>query len=659
MISEQISFLRTRLSTVIARVESVAAEHRDLLAQVDPGHRQGAVNLMRYVALRTQDAAALQEGLSALGATSLATPEPAVLERLYAADNVLDAFDGAPPRHPVREIAAAYAQADDLLDTHTDALLGPALDNTHARIMVTLPTEAASDYELVLGFARAGMELARINCAHDGPEVWDRMAAHVARAAEEVGREIRLSCDIAGPKVRTGTISPGPAVVRARVTRDASGELLAPAVLLFHDAALDDAAVAALSRAVAHPAAQRSVAPLRVDADWLAQARVGDVAELVDTRGRERSYTFTEERLVDGARALVAVGDRNAYIAAGTEIFLSPRPGERVAQTTAQGIAPLPQRILLQAGDTLVLSTSTRPAEINPAGPTVIGCTAPEAVAALRRGDRVLFDDGTIAARVLATREIRDPDLPHNQLGAEAVLEVTRAGLGGTKLAAYKGINLPDTDIPLPSLTDEDIEALAWVARNANIAAISFIRSVEDVEHVLATLARIVEECEAEAAAAPDDAALAAQAARARALGLVLKIETIPAYEHLGAIILAGMRYPKLGLMIARGDLAVELGFERMVTVPGRILKMAEAAHIPVIMATQILENLAKTGLPSRAEITDAGYALRAECVMLNKGPHITEAIDILNTMSRTLGRTRLKNRRRLRRVSSWEETLG
>jgi len=106
--------------------------------------------------------------------------------------------------------------------------------------------------------------------------------------------------------------------------------------------------------------------------------------------------------------------------------------------------------------------------------------------------------------------------------------------------------------------------------------------------------------------------------------------------------------------MIARGDLAVELGFERMAEVPRLIAQMAEAAHVPTITATQVLENLAKSGLPSRAEITDAGYALRSEAVMLNKGPHITDAIRILETLSKKLGRSQRKNRQLLRRIGSW-----
>ena len=87
------------------------------------------------------------------------------------------------------------------------------------------------------------------------------------------------------------------------------------------------------------------------------------------------------------------------------------------------------------------------------------------------------------------------------------------------------------------------------------------------------------------------------------------------------------MRRPTVGVMIARGDLAVEVGFERMAEVQEEIMWICEAAHVPVIWATQVLETLAHTGRPSRAEVTDAAMSGRAECVMLNKGPYIAEAI--------------------------------
>ena len=73
--------------------------------------------------------------------------------------------------------------------------------------------------------------------------------------------------------------------------------------------------------------------------------------------------------------------------------------------------------------------------------------------------------------------------------------------------------------------------------------------------------------------------------------------------------------------MIARGDLAIELGFQRIAGMQEEIPWLCEAAHVPVIWATQVLERPAKEGLPTRAEVPDAAMANRAECVMLNKGP--------------------------------------
>ncbi len=104
--------------------------------------------------------------------------------------------------------------------------------------------------------------------------------------------------------------------------------------------------------------------------------------------------------------------------------------------------------------------------------------------------------------------------------------------------------------------------------------------------------------------------------------GVVLKIETRLAFEHLPRLLLTAMRRRRVGVMIARGgDLAVEVGYERMAELQEETLCLCEAAHLPVIWATQVLEQLATTGLPSRAEISDAAMAERAECVMLNKGP--------------------------------------
>jgi pyruvate kinase len=106
-----------------------------------------------------------------------------------------------------------------------------------------------------------------------------------------------------------------------------------------------------------------------------------------------------------------------------------------------------------------------------------------------------------------------------------------------------------------------------------------------------------------------------------------------------------------VGVMIARGDLAVECGYERLAELQEEILWICEAAHVPVVWATQVLEQLAKEGMPSRAEITDAAMGVRAECVMLNKGPHIVQAVAALDDILHRMEAHQNKKRSMLRQL--------
>jgi pyruvate kinase len=137
-------------------------------------------------------------------------------------------------------------------------------------------------------------------------------------------------------------------------------------------------------------------------------------------------------------------------------------------------------------------------------------------------------------------------------------------------------------------------------------------------------------------------------------LGIILKIETTAAFASLPEILLHAMRSPFVGVMIARGDLAVEAGYERLAEVQEEILWLCEAAHLPVVWATEVLDQLARTGQPSRAEVTDAAMAQRAECVMLNKGPHIGAAIVVLDDILRRMSGHQRKKMALLRPLHSW-----
>lgn len=112
------------------------------------------------------------------------------------------------------------------------------------------------------------------------------------------------------------------------------------------------------------------------------------------------------------------------------------------------------------------------------------------------------------------------------------------------------------------------------------------------------------------------------------------------------------MRHLPIAVMVARGDLGVELGFERLSEVQEEILWLCEASHVPVIWATQVLESLARGGMPSRAEVTDAAMSSRAECVMLNKGPYIRDTLRFLCDVLKRMRSHHQKKTALLRKLS-------
>ena len=602
--------LIVQLDTLLDELAQAQTDHAAAIDSVAHVHTEGAVNLVHYLALRAHDRRELQNDLMDLGATSLATSEANVRAKVRAARHVLAALAGRPGDWDLAAINRALDGGDEILAANTRDVLGPTRPARPTRIMVTLPSEAAADPDLVEGLVRAGMDVARINCAHDDPLAWAEMAHSVRAAAAAAGRPVLVSMDLPGPKLRTGPIADGPAVGRARVTRDETGRVIAPA-LLWLTSTSTAAAVPAPAPAPAPPAARPPLL-IRVDPGWLGARRTGDVLTVQDARGVRRHFTVTRTE----PDAALAEGLQHTYVAEGAALTCRGR------STPACGIASAPRRLTVAIGDRLVLTTDLTPVEPPAPGQVArIGCTLPEAITALRPGDPVLLDDGAIGARV----ETTSPD--------QVTLLVTRTKPGGQKLGAEKGINLPDTVLPVPALTPDDEARLPVVVAQADLVAVSFIRTAADVEHLLRRL---------------DEAG-------GQHLGIILKIETRQGFENLPAILLAAMRHPRVAVMIARGDLAVEVGYERLAEVPRQILALCEAAHIPTILATQVLETLAKTGQPSRAEITDAAAAQRAECVMLNKGLHILEAITTLDDILARMDQVQRKSRTLMRHIHSWD----
>jgi pyruvate kinase len=246
----------------------------------------------------------------------------------------------------------------------------------------------------------------------------------------------------------------------------------------------------------------------------------------------------------------------------------------------------------------------------------VITCTCPDVIKQLQKDESVWIDDGKIGTVI---REVR---------GDAALLQVNRAGPNGTRIKEEKGLNFPETCLNLPALSARDMQDLQFVCQHADMVGLSFAEQADDILYLQEQL----------------------QLHGAGDLPVIAKIETARAVRNLPGIISGSLaRNIKLGIMVARGDLAIELGSVRMAEVQEEILWVCEAAHIPAIWATQVFESLAKNGTASRPEITDAAMAARAECVMLNKGPYIDFAVSILSDVLQRMGAHQYKKISRLR----------
>lgn len=447
----------------------------------------GARNLACYLALREHDLRSLQVGLMPWGLASMGHIESDVEEGLNAIIDTLQSLqDGTPRTMPDYE---RYFEGERQLTSESQLVLGQPPENRRVHIMVTLPSEAADDGDLIHQLIEAGMTCARINCAHDDAKAWERMIGFIHQAESALARKCRILMDLAGPKVRTQSASHKKHVFQ-------SGETL---LLVYGD---------------------------------------------VDKHDKHYPYQ--------------------------------------------------------------------------------VSCNLPEVVRQVEVGQMVWFDDGAIGTRV-------------KRIIAEGlVLTITDIGKAGWELKLEKGVNFPDTVIQIKPLTAKDLIDLDFAAVHADMIGYSFVQSADD-------MALLQEELVKRLGAAASEKAI------------IAKIETRTAVENLPEIIVQAAGQQPMGVMIARGDLAVEIGFERLAEIQEEILWLCEAARIPVIWATQVFEGLVKNGMPSRAEVTDAAMSERAECVMLNKGDFILKGVTTLDAILTRMGDHQFKRMANLRALHSWQ----
>jgi len=603
------------VSDLIRQVEALRAmigkrgeQSRKALLELPPERQSSGQNLLDYLTLRRENLRPLQDKLARLGLSSLGRAEPHVMAVLDAVLHNLHLLNGQAGAGNPQDIVRSFDAGADRLEQNTAALFGDPPARRRAHIMVTMPVEAADDYLMVHQLLKSGMDCMRVNCAHDYPEIWSKMIDTLRNAEQSTGRSCRVLMDLAGPKLRLGAMETNPTVLKIRPLRAADGQLLRPARIWLTPVETEFSVM---------PAADATFA---LDPEWLQGLKAGQIIGFRDVRGSDRTWTVREVR-EDGCWVECR---KTAYVSNGTVLKRPERKGVAAAETEIAGMPPEDSVCLIRKGDILFVSAQVEPGK--PAfhdsngellNPGRVSLAIPEVYRDVRLGEPIFFDDGRIGGII------------EKRSAEQLQVRITHTRRPVEKLEGNRGVNLPDTRLKLAALSIKDLQDLAFAARHADMVGLSFTNCAEDVQSLYQHLHKL---------GRPD-------------MGVILKIETKRGFANLPAILLEALKFPNCGVMIARGDLAVECGFERLSEVQEEILWICEAAHVPVVWATQVLEGLTKAGHASRAEITDAAMSQEAEAVMLNKGDHVIAAVEMLDDILRRMQGHHRKKRSLLRKL--------
>ena len=326
-------------------------------------------------------------------------------------------------------------------------------------------------------------------------------------------------------------------------------------------------------------------------------------AKIVCTIGPATASAEQIQALVDAGMDVARINRSHGTAEEHEEVVERVR---RAAQNSGRGVAVLvdlqgpkirletfeegPQ--YLEIGDTFTITTRDVPGTKELVGTTFKGLPGDCAP-----GDRLLIDDGNVAVRVV---EVTDTDV------------VTRVEVPGY-VSDHKGLNLPGVAVSVPAMSAKDEEDLRWgIKIDADFIALSFVRSASDIDSVHA----IMDEC-------------------GKRLPVIAKIEKPQAVEALSEIVDAFD-----GIMVARGDLGVEVPAEDVPVIQKEIIRKCNAVGKPVIVATQMLESMTENPRPTRAEVSDVGNAIfdGADAIMLSgetaSGNYPVEAVKMMNTIA-------------------------
>ena len=609
---------RKLMESALEDIDSIRPELLRAREEVKPGHPryQSLLNLKQYLILRSKDRTELQEklflmSLSSLGrsyahvAASIDTLHDQISSSLH--QDEISAEQMALVHHLTigESIALASKNSTVLFGGRVSA----KLSQQTTAVMVTLPSHAADNGgELIYGLAETGVNVFRINTAHDSPQTWKAMADVIAAINEgrAENNKVKTFVDLAGPKIRTGRIR------RIALPIAIGSKKSKKEVHLFAGERYNTRPETTDARTL-----RKEPAHIAVEKKFFGKIKEDGRLKVIDSNGKKVFITITE--LHDHFAKGIIEG--KAYLDHTAKLYRKRHQG--AVLNVEMQVEP----IRLYKNDLLVISeldVEGRAAVCNEEGnvlePALIGSSFRGIVPRTKVGEKVFVDDGKIGLEVIAKDEL------------SITCRVTHAKAGGSLLKEEKGINFPDTRIKTAALTEKDTENALAVMGFADHLSISFCQSAEDVRDLQNLLAEN----------------------NRSDIGIIAKIETKQAISKMPEILEQLLAWEKSGVMIARGDLAIEVGFQNMAHIQEALLDICDAAHMPVIWATQVLESQMKNNLPSRAEVTDAAMAGRAECVMLNKGPFATDTINVLIHILDDMHSLFKKNRQLLKKEMLW-----
>jgi pyruvate kinase len=463
---QQYTRIKKKVDSIIEKAKSQEAIYSAELENVHPVYKKSASNLIHYLALRSFEIDELQQDLRNLGLPGLSEIEGHVMRSLYNLKDILSVL-----LNNVKEVyPAGYITpkaSEKILRKNSKLLFGYKSKKRRTRIMVTLPNTAADDFPFVRKLVESGMNCARINCAHDDPEIWARMISNVKEASGKLKRNVKIAMDLGGPKLRTGQIIPGPKVIHIKPLRNDLGQVIQPANIWI---APPD---------IPPPPNKEADAIIPVHEVLFQQIKRASTIRFIDARGKKVQIQVKKKE----GKGKWGICSDSAYVETGTELNVHKIKRSGKAVQRVGEMLPKEQFIRLFTGDMLILHKDQRPGQsavYNEDGQLVsaahISCTLPEIFDDVKKGEPIFFDDGKIEGIIEAVDS------------NEIFVNVLHAKDRGSKLKADKGINLPDSNLSVSGLTLKDRQDLEYVSDHADAINYSFVNKAADVEELHAVL---------------------------------------------------------------------------------------------------------------------------------------------------------------------------